>query len=299
MQTLYSIDAISGDTKPGEPMVVLTKKIEESRQLFTYLIYFITEVARYSEADALRKASKHLPTAGDLSVNTKIAGNEILWKIVEDPKFKAALNEGKLAPKTDTDLLKKIYIGLINSPEYKEYIELQARDKKSEKRILDFIFTDLMLPNENFISHMEEHFINWDDDAEMMQALVLNYFNKPGQHDFSDILSKDKWEFAKSLLNTVIDKSAQTLEMIKPKLKNWDADRIATLDLIILQMGVCEFLYFDTIPTKVTINEYIDIAKAYSTPQSGQFVNGLLDNIHKELTAENKIEKRNFKNSIL
>lgn len=299
MQTLYSIDAISGDTKPGEPMVVLTKKIEESRQLFTYLIYFITEVARYSEADALQKASKHLPTAGDLSVNTKIAGNEILWKIVEDPKFKAALNEGKLALKTDTDLLKKIYIGLINSPEYKEYIEVQARDKKSEKRILDFIFTDLMLPNENFISHMEEHFINWDDDAEMMQALVLNYFNKPGQHDFSDILSKDKWEFAKSLLNTVIDKSAQTLEMIKPKLKNWDADRIATLDLIILQMGVCEFLYFDTIPTKVTINEYIDIAKAYSTPQSGQFVNGLLDNIHKELTAENKIEKRNFKNSIL
>ena len=299
MQTLYSIDAISGDTKPGEPMVVLTKKIEESRQLFTYLIYFITEVARYSEADALQKASKHLPTAGDLSVNTKIAGNEILWKIVEDPKFKTALNEGKLALKTDTDLLKKIYIGLINSPEYKEYIELQARDKKSEKRILDFIFTDLMLPNENFISHMEEHFINWDDDAEMMQALVLNYFNKPGQHDFSDILSKDKWEFAKSLLNTVIDKSAQTLEMIKPKLKNWDADRIATLDLIILQMGVCEFLYFDTIPTKVTINEYIDIAKAYSTPQSGQFVNGLLDNIHKELTAENKIEKRNFKNSIL
>ena len=299
MQTLYSIDAISGDTKPGEPMVVLTKKIEESRQLFTYLIYFITEVARYSEADALQKASKHLPTAGDLSVNTKIAGNEILWKIVEDPKFKAALNEGKLALKTDTDLLKKIYIGLINSPEYKEYIEVQARDKKSEKRILDFIFTDLMLPNDNFISHMEEHFINWDDDAEMMQALVLNYFNKPGQHDFSDILSKDKWEFAKSLLNTVIDKSAQTLEMIKPKLKNWDADRIATLDLIILQMGVCEFLYFDTIPTKVTINEYIDIAKAYSTPQSGQFVNGLLDNIHKELTAENKIEKRNFKNSIL
>ena len=299
MQTLYSIDAISGDTKPGEPMLVLTKKIEESRQLFTYLIYFITEVARYSEADALQKASKHLPTAGDLSVNTKIAGNEILWKIVEDPKFKAALNEGKLALKTDTDLLKKIYIGLINSPEYKEYIEVQARDKKSEKRILDFIFTDLMLPNDNFISHMEEHFINWDDDAEMMQALVLNYFNKPGQHDFSDILSKDKWEFAKSLLNTVIDKSAQTLEMIKPKLKNWDADRIATLDLIILQMGVCEFLYFDTIPTKVTINEYIDIAKAYSTPQSGQFVNGLLDNIHKELTAENKIEKRNFKNSIL
>jgi len=299
MQTLYSIDSASGDTKPGEPLTILTKKIEESRHLFTYLVYFITEVARFSETDARQKASKHLPTAGDLAVNTKIAGNELLWKIVEDASFKGALSEAKLARFADTDLLKKIYLDLIASPEYKEYIETMSRDKKSEKRILDFIFTDLMLPNENFISHMEEHFINWDDDAEMMQALVLNYFNKPNQHNFTDILSKDKWDFAKSLLSTVLDKSEQTLEMIKPKLKNWDAERIAALDLIILQMGVCEFLYFETIPTKVTINEYIDIAKAYSTPQSGQFVNGLLDNIHKELTAENKIEKKNFKNSIL
>ncbi len=299
MQTLYSLDSSSGEIKPGEPIAILTKKIEESRQLFTYLIYFITEVARFSEADALQKASKHLPTAGDLSVNTKIAGNDILWKIVEDKDFKSALNDGKLSQKADTDLFKRIYINLINSPDYKEYIELQTRDKKSEKRILEFIFTDLMLPDENFISHMEEHFINWDDDAEMMQALVLNYFNKPAQHNFSDILSKDKWDYAKSLLNTVIEKAPFTLEMIKPKLKNWDADRIATLDLIIFHMGVSEFLFFDTKPTKGTLNEYIDIAKAYSTPQSGQFVNGLLDNIHKELMAENKIEKRNFKNSVL
>ena len=87
--------------------------------------------------------------------------------------------------------------------------------------------------------------------------------------------------------------------LIKPKLKNWDADRIASLDLIILQMGVCEFLFFETIPTKVTINEYIDLAKDYSTIQSGQFVNGLLDNIHKELSAENKITKKSFKNSTI
>ena len=299
MQTLYSIDTMSGDSKPGEPLTILTKKIEESRNLFTYLIYFITEVARFSETDARQKASKHLPTAGDLTINTKIAGNEILWKIVEDPSFKSALSEGKLSHLLNSDLLKKIYIDLIASTEYQEYIELQSRDKKSEKKILEFIFSNLMLPNDNFISHVEEHFINWDDDAEMMDTLVSNYLAKPGQQSFLDILSKDKWDFAKSLLTTVLDKTEHSLELIKPKLKNWDADRIAALDLIILQMGVCEFLYFETIPTKVTINEYIDIAKAYSTPQSGQFVNGLLDNIHKELTAENKIDKKNFKNSVL
>jgi N utilization substance protein B len=108
-------------------------------------------------------------------------------------------------------------------------------------------------------------------------------------------LSDEKWNFALDLVRTVIEKNELTMELIKPKLNNWDADRIASLDLIMLQMGICEFLFFETIPTKVTINEYIDLAKAYSTPQSGQFVNGLLDNIHKELMTAEKIYKKPFK----
>lgn len=299
MQTLYAIDSLSGDTQPGEPAGILTRKIEQTRQLFTYLVYFITEVARFAETDARQKAGKHLPSAGDLTINTKIAGNELLWKILEEPTFKAAVSEFKLGHILDTDLLKRTYAEMVKSPEYAGYIEVAVRDKKAERMILEFIFTDLMLPDENFISHVEENFINWDDDAEMMHALVLNHLNKPAQQNFTDILSKEKWDFAKSLLSTVLEKAPLTIEMIKPKLKNWDVDRIAALDMIILQMGVCEFLFFETIPTKVTINEYIDLAKGYSTPQSGQFVNGLLDNIHKELTVENKIEKRNYKNSTI
>lgn len=299
MQTLYSIDSMSGDVKPGEATGILTKKIEQSRQIFTYLIYFITEVARYSETDARQKASKHLPTAADLSINTKIAGNELLWKIVENPTFKAAVAEIKPQHIIDTDLLKKTYLQLVSSSEYSEYIEEQSRNSKLEKGMLEFIFTNLMLPNENFISHVEEQFIHWDDDAEMMEQLVLNYLHKPANINFSEILSKDKWEFARGLLQTVLDKDELCMELIKPKLNNWDADRIAALDLIILRMGVCEFLFFETIPTKVTINEYIDLAKGYSTVQSGQFVNGLLDNIHKELSAENKITKKTFKNSTI
>lgn len=299
MQTLYTLDSVSGDAKPGEPQNILTKKIDQSTQLFTYLVYFITEVARFAEKDALQKASKYLPTEGDLSINTKISGNEILWKILEDISFKSSVSSYKLSLLLDAELVKKTYQQLVISPEYIEYIEDQAREKKSEKKMLDFIFCNLMLPNENFISHVEELFINWDDDGEMMQTLVLNYLNRPGQQSFYDILSKEKWDFAKKLLDTVLEKEEYTLQLIKPKLNNWDADRIAALDLIILRMGVCEFLYFDTIPTKVTINEYIDLAKDYSTVQSGQFVNGLLDNIHKELMAENKIEKKNFKNSTL
>ncbi len=299
MQTLYSIDSMNGDVKPGEAVGILTKKIEQSRQIFTYLIYFITEVARYSETDARQKASKHLPTAADLNINTKIAGNELLWKIIEESSFKITVADLKPAHIIDTELLKKIYQQLVSSAEYKEYIEEQSRNSKTEKDILEFIFCNLMLPDEDFINHLEEHFIHWDDDAEMMNQLVLNFLHKSSHFNFTDILSQEKREFAKSLLETVLTKTDISMELIKPKLKNWDADRIAALDLIILQMGVCEFLFFETIPTKVTINEYIDLAKDYSTVQSGQFVNGLLDNIHKELSAENKITKKIFKNSTI
>lgn len=298
MQALYAVDSMGAEIKPNEAALILKKKIEQTRQLFIYLVYFITETARYAETNARLKAGKHLPTAADLSINTKIAGNELLWKILETPGYKEAINELNLEHHIDNDLVKKTYIRLSETPEYHEYIGLQSRDKKSEKAIMEFIFTNLMLPNEDFITHVEEKFIGWDDDAEMMQQLLLNYLQKPG-YDFGAIISTDKMDFAKDLLRTVEEKKEISMELIKPKLRNWDSERIATLDLIILQMGICEFLYFETIPTKVTINEYIDLAKEYSTPQSGQFVNGLLDNIHKELTAENKIIKKTFKNSTL
>lgn len=299
MQSLYTLDSISHDIKPGEAVNLLKKQIDQSRNLFIYLVYFISEVARYAEKDALKKASKHLPSATDLNINTKIVGNELLWKILEAPGYIAAVNQIKPQHIIDEGLLKKTYEVLAQSEEYKDYIGLQARDKKGEKDIMEFIFTDLMLPDENFISHVEEHFINWDDDAEMMNILIQNFLQKPASHNFLEIISKEKWDFAKSLLETTIEKKEVSMELLKPKLKNWDAERIAALDLIIIQMGICEFLFFETIPTKVTINEYIDLAKDYSTPQSGQFINGILDNIHKELTAQGKIIKKSFKNSTL
>jgi N utilization substance protein B len=108
-------------------------------------------------------------------------------------------------------------------------------------------------------------------------------------------MSPDKAQFAKSLLQTVQEKAEHLQEIIIPKLKNWDPERIALLDMILMKMGVAEFLYFETIPPKVTINEYIDLAKEYSTQQSGQFVNGILDNIHKELVQQGKMQKTDYK----
>lgn len=295
MQTLYTIETMENDLKPGQEVKMLQKHFDQSRQLVIYTIHFITEVARYVEKDARNKASKHLPTEEDLNMNIKLAGNETVWKILEDASYLKALREDKIDSMTDKDLVRKIYQELIETQEYKQYISVAGRDKKSEKEILEFIFNNLLLPNDHFISHIEELFVNWDDDCEMTNQLVLNYLNKPGSFDFQQFLSVEKWYYAKTLLESVLTRKEVTMEYIRPKLKNWDADRIAALDMILMEMGVCEFLYFETIPPKVTINEYIDLAKDYSTPQSGHFVNGILDNIHKDLVNENKMHKVNFK----
>lgn len=295
MQTLYALDSMDQAAKPGEPVRLLKRQFDQTRQLLVYVIHFLTEVARYAETDSRNRASKHLPSAADLVVNTKIAGNSLLWKILEDQSFSTAVKEEMVDRYLDKELIRKIYHQLADSDIYKEYISEQSRDPKTEKALIDYIYSNLLITNEAFTSHLEEHFNNWDDDCEMVNLLVQNYLSKPGTYNFNEILSADKWQFAKSLVETVLDKDALTLDLIKPKLKNWDPDRIATLDMILMRMGVCEFLYFETIPPKVTINEYIDLAKEYSTPQSGQFVNGILDSIHKDLLRDDKFQKVTYK----
>lgn len=301
MQTLYTVSLESETTKKPSPDRILEQHFDETRTLLVYLTWFMTEVARYAEIDAHQKASKHLPTASDLQVNTKIAGNEYLWKMLDDPALKGQFE--KIRPELllkkwqteDMDMVKKIYQQLAESDTYRDYINDPVREKVKEKKVLEFILNDLLLANEFFLSHIEENFSNWDDDGEMVVQLLVAYLNKPGSYDFNEMLSPDKAKFARELLRTVIEKNEHLLDLIKPKLKNWDPERIAILDMILMKMGVAEFLYFETIPPKVTINEYIDLAKDYSTAQSGQFVNGILDNIHKDLVQDGSMKKVDFK----
>jgi N utilization substance protein B len=295
MQTLYSLETQDSQISSTEAIKLLKKHFDQSRELLVFMAHFITEVARYSETDARNKASKYIPSAKDLTVNTKIAGNELLWKIIEHPSYVQALKEDKPHITNDPELTKKIYGDLTTSERYLQYTSVGSREKKDEKDILEFILNDLMLPNDTFTSFVEEKFPNWDDDAEMLQTLLSTLLSKTATFNFQEIISTEKWEFARDLLKTTIDKKEVALEYIKPKLKNWDPDRIAILDMLLMRMGVCEFLFFETIPPKVTINEYIDLAKEYSTQQSGQFINGILDNIHKELVKDDKMHKVSFK----
>jgi N utilization substance protein B len=296
MQTLYSglqENAVSPDK--AAMIKALHNHLEESTELTVTLIYVITEVARYAEKDALARASKHLPTAGDLNVNTKLAGNTLLWHILEMPAYKESVKRIKPELKIPDEWIRKIYSTLISTNEYKTYIQTPAREKKQEKEILIYLFKDLILPNEGFTEFIEDLYIHWQDDAEMIEPLILNFLNKPDTYNFAEFISKEKRQYAKDLLEAVIDKKETTESLIHAKLQNWDPERTALVDMLIMRMGICEFLYFETIPPKVTINEYIDLAKDYSTPQSGHFVNGILDSIHKELVADNKLHKVSHK----
>lgn len=295
MQTVYTLTTLENEVKPGEPTKLLQRHFEQSKDLLIYLTYFLTEVAGYAEVDAYNRSNKHLPTPEDLNVNTKIAGNDVLWKIKENASFQQAQGKSKPEQRLDKELVKKIYHQLVETPQYKAYIKSNERNFSQEKEILEFILNELMLSDEVFISHIEENFINWDDDADIAIQTLRNFLQKTSAANFTEVISPDKWDFAKNLLNTYLEKEKHLETLIIPKLKNWDPERIAALDMIIMKLGVAEFLYFETIPPKVTINEYIDIAKEYSTQQSGQFVNGILDNIHKELVQQNKLHKTDFK----
>jgi N utilization substance protein B len=291
MQVMYMLDAQNVATAAG----LLQRELDKTRNLFVYMVHLVHQIARYAEIEALQRASKNLPNQADLEVNIKLAGNTIVWHTLESEKFKQALEIVKPQQWIDNDMVKTIFRQLVESPTYQLYIQEENRDKAKEAAILKFIFGELILNSTNTVETIESQFSNWDDDGDMIIGFMLNYFQKPNSVNFLDLVGDEKMKFAKDLLRTAIEKKDVTEGLIVPKLKNWDPERIAVIDMILLRLGVCELLYFDTIPTKVTINEYIDLAKEYSTEQSGHFVNGILDNIHKELVSSGKIQKISHK----
>ena len=295
MQLLYSIDSTNDSSAFKNPAIILEKKFTQTSELLVYIFYHIVSIAQYAEVSARNRAAKYVPSVEDLSVNTKVSGNQILWEILENPTYQQAIEKFKTPLKSEMDIIKKLFTQLSETKEYQLYIHQQNRERKEEIDMLSFIFNSLMLQSELFISSAEDIFENWDDDSEMLQTVINSYFNKINNLQFEKLIDNDKLNYARTLLNTCIEKNDYLLELITPKFKNWDADRIASLDMIILKLGLTELLYFETIPTKVTINEYIDIAKEYSTVQSGQFINGILDNLHKELVEKGKITKVDFK----
>jgi len=302
MQTLYTLSTWEATDPRPDPVKTLQKQFDQTREMLVFLLWSLTEIGRHVERHAHQKASKHLPTAADLQINTKLAGNEILWEIQQDKTLSVHLQKDQTARQGTADLIKQIHARLLESEHYNLYISKQERTRSDEKKILLQIMSDQLVGYQPYEEWVEDHFSNWEDDAEAILQLLTQYLQKPGKLSgkkegvsFEQLIPADKLAFGKELLTTVLDKSEHLQSLIIPKLKNWDPERIATLDMILMKMGLAELLYFETIPPKVTLNEYIDLAKEYSTAQSGQFVNGILDNIHQDLVRSGELNKIEFK----
>lgn len=298
MQSLYTI-ATTGITEIEEQKQkgsdLLNDKLTRFLDLFVISVLHTLKVAQYAEKDAGNRAAKYLPTEEDLNVSTKIAGNDFLWKILNNETFVEKIKDKNISRHLDEEIIKKIFRKFANTEKYKEYISVQERSPKSEQAIIKYIWDEMIYGDEDVMEYFADELPEWEDDMDMVKILMDNFFKSNSKINFLKLVSREKHEYAHSLLHTAIEKEEYCTELIQPKLKNWDSDRVALIDMLLLRMGVSELLFFPTIPTKVTINEYIEIAKLYSTPQSGQFVNGVLDNILKDLTRENKIHKEQRK----
>jgi N utilization substance protein B len=293
MQTLYTMASLEHGAQGNKQAAarILDEKLGQVLDLFTVTVLHIVKIAQYADLDARLRASKYLPTAEDLKVDIRVATNTFVTRILSNVSFQERVEKDKLERFIEEDWVKKVYQSLAKSAEYLTYTAAPEHTAGADKEIMRYIWEKQVLENENLLSHFNDELPGWEDDADLIIILMQNFFNGGQKINFANLLSGEKKEYARELMMAVIEKEMFCMELIEPKLNNWDKERVALIDLLLLRMGVCEFLYFPTIPTKVTINEYIDIAKQYSTPQSGQFVNGVLDNILKELVKENKVRK--------
>jgi len=294
MQSLYTVatmDELQTDDSKAKCVSILNEKLNRSLDLYVTTILYILKVAQYAERNAQLNQSKLIPTDDELQNNTKIAGNLFLWQILSNETFTEKIKSNHLEEQVNEDWIKKIFQQLQQSDLYKTYIKKKDREQKYEKNIIRFIWEELMLKDEALLEYFSDELNGWDDDKDMIFMLVENFFKHNSTYNYLQLVSEEKLEYSQNLIRAVIEKDSMFQSIIEPKLRNWDPERVALIDTILLKMGICEFLYFPTIPTKVSINEYIEIAKVYSTPQSGQFVNGVLDNICKGFESENKIRK--------
>lgn len=297
LQTIYAMaqQEVTNPQEMAEKRIL--QRIDETSALLVVNLHLLMRLSSFILTVANKRASKMIRTADDIQVNVKIADNSYINALAGNKTFTDLVKKYVRPEWFDEELLKKIFIPFTETPEYLAYVAKEGRDPESEKSILINMFDVCITRNELTQSLLEEYFIYASTDQEMIGGWLDKVLTHAANFNFNRILSDEKVEFARDLILCYYNKKDIVFELIEPKLVNWDADRVAIIDLIILHLGLCELLYFEQIPEKVTINEYIDLAKMYSTQQSGQFVNGLLDNVRKELHEQHKIIKKKGRNS--
>ncbi len=266
------------------------KNAANSEVAFTSLALYIVNLFEYSLIQANKENSKYIQGKQEV-IDTDIARLPFIEKIKTNASFIKSLKDNSLQFLfAEEDLIKKTFNNFKQTEEYLAFLKNKEDAQVLENLVLRAVEYTIAT-DELAQGFFEERFINWDDDIEIIARWIQLLIKQPQKIVFQNTLTEEKIDFAEELLNAYFDKAEYLTDLIKPKLKNWDADRVAVIDTILLRLGVAELLFFPEIPIKVSINEYIDIAKMYSTDQSGQFVNGVLDNLRKDLEKNGTLRK--------
>lgn len=275
----------------------LFHSIKKTYDLYYHLLNLAVVITDYAVSRIESRKNKLRPTQEDLNPNTRFIDNSFVAQLRNNDQFVSYLTANKLSWVNHTDIIKQLYEETIASSYYTDYMEAEVNDYQSDKDLWRKIFKKIVLMNEELDSSIEDQSIFWTDDMEIVISFVIKTIKRfdAVKGDTQQLLPMFKDEedvaFAKKLLRGVIKNGASYREIIDKNTKNWELERIAFMDTLIMEVAMSELIDFPTIPVNVTLNEYIEIAKAYSTDKSSNFVNGVLDNIVGQLKQENKLIK--------
>ncbi len=293
MQLLYMLNR---DEQLAFPDLVkeYNDGIWKTYELYIFHLYLLLKVAQYAEKDAVNRAAKHLPTDEDKTFTPRLYSNPCTQSLANHTQFLNIVAKYKANEDLDDDLIRVMYLAFADSPEYKAYLALEEPANDDHTKILLELYR-FLAANDIFVELSEDRYNNLPDDESLVTGAIKKTLKvTPLSGEFyKEFEPSDETvrEFGEQLLRKTCQEDLALFEQIEPMLKNWDADRVAVLDMIMLKMALCELLHFPTIPTKVTLNEFVEISKVYSTDKSKDFINGILDRLMKKLLKEEIIVK--------
>lgn len=296
IQILYSYYKNEGKSFPVAEEE-LFHSIEKTYDLYFHLLQLSVEITRFAAEKIQRKRNRLRPTDEDLHPNTRFADNLFIAQLSNNIQLNQYLSTRKLSWVNDAEISKILFEEIIASDFYADYMHAPIADYEADKELWRKIFKKILLQSEALDDSIQDQNIYWSDDMEVVVSFIIKTIKRFDAANGSEqsllpmFKDAEDAEFATKLLRTTLTKTADLRVMIDKHTKNWELDRIAFMDTIIMEVALAELLDFPTIPVNVTLNEYIEIAKSYSTEKSGTFINGVLDNIVNQLRAENKLIK--------
>ena len=298
MQCIYALTQSKDDSLEKQEKF-LRFSIESMYSLYLLLLSLLIEVHKRAEDQLKLSSKKYLATASDnYPDKEKFVKNKLLLQIAGNETLRKELKKRKLKNwHVNDEYVKIIYNDIVDSQSYTDYMTGPSQDYKEDKDFLIKLFKEVIAPNEKIYDYFEDDKLTWVDDIPIVNTFILKLFKKAKENSPESVFlpsllkDDDDMHFAQQLLTKTLLNDAKLAKEIEGKTPNWDKDRIADIDAILLKMAICELLNFSSIPEKVTINEFLEIAKEYSTPKSSIFINGILDKLVKEYRVEGKLNK--------